>query len=169
MRHDFIYITLSIILVSFGFNSCRAKKNIERNSEVTERIERTERSVDSIRFAEKQDEKTERIGLTADQWYVKHTEFDSIGRVRSVSETWRNRRHSDMASEERTGRTVSVIVSGNEVIETDTSSIITQEYSNIQTDSRPVQGLEWFWVISSGVLILSIVIYLLFNKNEKWL
>ena len=168
MRHDFIYITLSVILVCVGFNSCRAKKDFERNTQISERTERTERSVDSTRNSENEYWKTERIGLTDDNIYIRTTEFDAEGRIRSISETWRDRRHSDMANEERSKESVSLSGSEKEIIEADTSTVIVNEKTKTTNDSRPVQGFEWFWAVASGILILSLVIYLLINKKNKW-
>ncbi|MDD4778908.1 MAG: hypothetical protein PHV53_11565 [Fermentimonas sp.] len=169
MRYGFIHIAVFALLVGVSFNSCRAKKDFERNTQISERTERTERSVDSTRNTETEHEKTERIGLTEDNFYIRTTEYDPEGRIRSISETWRDRRHSDMAYEERSKESVSLSGSEKEIVEADTSTVITNETLETTNDSRPVQGFEWFWTVASGVLILSLIIYQLINKKNKWL
>lgn len=169
MRYGIIRIAVFALLVGVSFNSCRAKKDFERNTQISKRTERTERSVDSTRTSDIENEKTERIGLTEDNFYIRTTEFDGEGRVRSISEAWRDRRHSDMANEERSKESVSLSGSEKEITETDTSTVIVDEISETTNDTRLVQGFEWFWAVASGVLILSLIIYQLINKKNKWL
>jgi hypothetical protein len=73
-----------------------------------------------------------------------------------------------MANEERSKESVSLSGSEKEIIEADTSTVIVNEKTKTTNDSRPVQGFEWFWAVASGILILSLVIYLLINKKNKW-
>lgn len=164
MKHDFIHIIIVALLVGVGFNSCRAKKDFERNTQISERVERIERSVDSARNSENEYSKTERIGLTEDNFYIRTTEYDTEGRIRSISETWRDRRHSDMANEERSKESISLSGSEKEIVESDTSSVIINEKTKTTNDSRPVQGVEWIWVILSIALIAAVVLYIIYNK-----
>lgn len=154
-------ILLMCLLSTIG---CRAKKDSSRHESYVMGSERIERRTDSIRTLEVVEERSERSGSEAEQSFTRVTEFDSTGSVRKVSETWWDRQQGDMASEERTERTVSV--EGSEIIiaDKDTVSVIAQETTKIDTDSRLIQGVEWIWVILSVVLITAVILYIIYNR-----
>lgn len=164
MKNGAIYHIISLLLVSFIVFGCRSTKNIERNEATKTGSLRIERSSDTIRTIEVRNQRSNRSVSELEQIYSRVTEFDSTGSVRRVSEEWRDRRYSDLADEERDERAFSVAVSEEEVITRDTASVTVQETIHSKTDSRPVQGADWFWVILSAVLILAVVIYIIYNK-----
>lgn len=164
MKNGAIYHIISLLLVSFIVFGCRSTKNIERNEATKTGSLRIERSSDTIRTIEVRNQRSNRSVSELEQIYSRVTEFDSTGSVRRVSEEWRDRRYSDLADEERDERAVSVAGSEEEVITRDTTSVIVRETIHNKTDSRPIQGADWFWVILSAVLILTVVIYLIYNK-----
>lgn len=164
MRHDFIHIIIVALLCSACFGGCRSKKDVQKNSETIGRYERIERVVDTTRTVGTEELKADRRGSEIDQSYIRVTEFDSTGTVRRIQETWRDRQRSDVATEERNTRTVSVVGESKEVIESDTSSTIVSEVVKVDTDSRPVQGIEWMWVVLSGALIVAVILYIIYNR-----
>ncbi|MDD4778833.1 MAG: hypothetical protein PHV53_11175, partial [Fermentimonas sp.] len=126
--------------------------------------QRIETVKDSIRVSTGTIESSERSGSEVDQSFIRITEFDSTGTVRRIQETWRDRQRIDLVAEERSGRTVSVKNTDQQITIRDTTSTITNEVKEVNTDSRPIQGLEWFWVVLSGVLVLTVIIYIIYNR-----
>lgn len=172
MKHDFknifnhnsVLISTIILLALLSLVGCRTKRNTSRYELHTVGSERVERLTDSIRIVEDNQQTTERSGSEVDQSFIRITEFDSTGTVRRIQETWRDRQRIDLVAEERSGRTVSVKNTDQQITIRDTTSTITNEVKEVNTDSRPIQGFEWFWVVLSGVLVLTVIIYIIYNR-----
>ena len=164
MRYDFIHIIAITLLCSVVFSSCRAKKDLQRNEETNSRSERVERFVDTTRVTAVEEQRTDKRGSEVERQYTRTTEYDTTGRVQAVSETWRDRRLSNVSSEERDARTVSVAGMSVDIIERDTSTTIISEVVKVDTDSRLIQGAEWFWIILSLILIATVIIYIIYNR-----
>lgn len=164
MRYDFIHIIAVALLCCVSLNSCRAKKSIQRTEETTSRTERVERSVDTTRVTAVEEQIFERSGSETEQSYIRVTEFDSTGSVRKVSETWRDRQLSRLDTKERHARTVSIAGVSEDIVVSDTSSTVVNEVVKVDTDSRPVQGIEWLWVVLSIALIVAVILYIIYNK-----
>jgi|JMBX01.1.fsa_nt_gb hypothetical protein len=164
MRYDFIHIIAVALLCCVSLNSCRAKKDIQRNEETTSRTERVERFVDTTRVTAVDEERSERSGSEVEHTFTRVTEFDSTGSIRKVSETWRDRQLSRLDTKERHARTVSIAGVSEDIIVSDTSSTVVNEMVKVDTDSRPVQGIEWLWVVLSVALIASVVLYIIYNR-----
>ncbi len=145
---------------------CRAKKNTSRHESYVVGSERVERRTDSIRTLEIVEERSERSGSEFERQYTRTTEYDIEGAIRRISETWWDRQQGDMASEERTERIVSVEGSDTNITAKDTVSAVAQETTKIDTDSRPIQGVEWIWVILSVVLISAVILYIINNRRK---
>lgn len=166
MRHDILHITLSIILLGVGFSGCKSNRVIQKHETSRTDYQRIETVKDSIRVSTGTIESSERSGSEVDQTFTRVTEFDSTGTVRRVQETWRDRQRIDLVTEERSGRTVSVKNTDQQITIRDTTSTITNEVIEVNTDSRPIQGFEWFWVVLSGVLVLAVIIYIIYNRTK---
>lgn len=172
MRYDFrniinrFYLLAGVFLLMclLSLIGCRAKKDSSRHESYVMGSERTERRTDSIRTLEVVEERSERSGSEVERQYTRTTEYDTTGRVQAVSETWRDRRLSNVSSEERDARTVSVAGMSVDIIERDTSTTIISEVVKVDTDSRPIQGAEWFWIILSSILIATVIIYIIYNR-----
>ena len=168
-HHVSIYYIVIAVCLGVSLGGCRAKKNVQKTQVDTTVVEKVERYSDSTRTAERT---TEHATFTRDdneRSYTRTTEFDSTGVVRRVSEEWRDRRSADVAVRDNESETISITGSEKHVVETDSSSAVLQETKDLQSDSRPVQGAEWLWVIVGGALILSIVIFFIIRKNNnKW-
>lgn len=164
MRYDLIHIIAIALLCCFAFNGCRAKKNIEKNETTVERTERVERTVDTTRTMETEEFKTERSGSESEQVFTRVIEYDTTGRVQRISETWRDRQQGSLVVQERSAQAVSLTGESKEIIERDTTATVMNETVKINADSRPVQGVEWIWVILSIALIAAVVLYIIYNK-----
>jgi hypothetical protein len=104
-------------------------------------------------------------GSEIEQIYTKITDYDSSGTIiRRVSEEWMDRQSADMAIRDRRKEAVSIMGKSMIIEERDTSHVSINEITNTDTDSRLIQGNEWIWVILSIALILTVVIYIIYNK-----
>ncbi|MDD4778822.1 MAG: hypothetical protein PHV53_11120 [Fermentimonas sp.] len=166
MRHDILHITLCIIILGVGFSGCRASKTIQRDQTIQTNTEKFESINESVNSEAVTAESSDRSGSEVNQSYTRITEFDSAGTVRRVQETWRDRQRIDLVTEERTVRTVSVAEKNQQITIRDTTSTVTNEVVEVKTDSRPIQGFEWFWTVLSGVLILAVIIYIIYNRRK---
>ncbi|MDD4698043.1 MAG: hypothetical protein PHR52_10975 [Fermentimonas sp.] len=164
MRNDIIHITLSIILIGIGFSGCRTSKSIQRDKTIQTGSYTIDRRTEALRVTDEVYEGTKREGSETEQSYTKITEYDTTGSVQRVSETWRDRRLSNLVTEERDARTFSVSNSEQQISIKDSADIRVSETSHTTTDSRPVQGVEWIWVILSVVLISSVILYIIYNR-----
>lgn len=172
MNHDIrniinrnsLLIGVIAVLVLLLLTSCRSSKSTFRNGSYAMAVERVERRLDSIRIVESTTQRSEHSGSEAERVFSRVTEYDSTGTIRSVQETWRDRRLSNVSSEERDTRTVSVANTDEHIFTRDTVHVVVSETSQIKSDSRPVQGYEWFWIILSIVLIATVIIYIIYNR-----
>jgi uncharacterized protein YcfL len=163
-NHNGVLISTIILLALLSLVGCRTKRNTSRYEIHNAGSERVERLTDSIRIVEDSQQTTERSGSETDQSFTRVTEFDSTGTVRRIQETWRDRQRIDVVTKERFGRTVSVAETNQQIIIRDTASTVTNEVAEVKTDSRPIQGFEWFWIVLSGVLVLTVIIYIIYNR-----
>ena len=108
--------------------------------------------------------KTERSGSESEQVFTRVIEYDTTGRVQRISETWRDRQQGSLVVQERSAQAVSLTGESKEIIERDTTATVMNETVKVNTDSRPVQGVEWIWVILSIALIAAVVLYIIYNK-----
>lgn len=159
--YNFVGVAIIFLLVCSG---CRGIRVSSRNQTKTSRTERVERSVESTRSTELEEQRAEHRGSEAERVFTRTTEYDSTGSIQRVSETWRDRRLSNVSAEERTTRVVSIDSTETNIVTHDTTSVIVQEKTSIENDSRPIQGFEWVWVILTLTLLISVAIYILVNR-----
>lgn len=162
-RNSLLIVVLAL-LVLLLLTSCRSSKSTSRNGSYAMAVERVERRLDSIRVMESTAERSKHSGQEAERVFTRTTEYDTTGAIRSVQETWRDRQLFNVSTNERAGRIVSVTNSDEQVIQKDTAHAIITETSHIKSDSRPVQGIEWVWVILSVVLIAAVILYIIYNR-----
>lgn len=161
MRHGFF---LFFLIALIGLSGCKARKNTVRTSETATKTQTQTRSIDTARVvleAEFHTEETQQIHETTDRETI---HLDTLGRVRTII-------RESVRTETRTrrndrGQGSAVSVTGK----TDSAATVEQTHQTgyrsdaTVTDSRPVQGFEWFWVIVTGSLVLIAVIYVIIRK-----
>ena len=156
-------VTTSLLLSAvFSFTSCKSHKNISTEN-------RTSKEVDNISESIYTQIETRRAGAHLKKEisenikeYIRTTDFDSTGNIRSVSETWREIGRADMAVRNDSSGAISVINKIDSIINIETAHEVKNEKQDIKTDQRPVQGSEWMWVILGiGVIAAVLVIFLL--------
>ncbi|SRR5690554_230764 len=161
MKHGAIHIIVGALALCLMANGCRAKKNISRNEEFQTRIERIEQSNDSARIEARKTEKDVQRSEQSDLSYTRVTEYDSTGSiVRRVSETWRDGRLSHFSLQDNRAETISVTGNEKEVVERDTSLRVNTEVIATTTDTRPVQGFEWAWIIIGAFVVIGLIVFL---------
>lgn len=157
------FFSLFLILVP----GCKTKKNVQRESTFEQSVERVESTIDKSITAQ---EAGSAVSIKTDQdirEFNRTTNFDSTGNVSSISETWRETGSSQLALRNDSTRNISL----NNVVNTDSSSDQSQSSSteiiDQSADSRPVQGIEWVWVILSAALVIAVAIYVIVNRKSK--
>jgi hypothetical protein len=147
---------------------CRTQKDVQRGETTNRVYERNEQIKDVTRLEVRGVETSERSGFEINKSYIRVTEFDTTGAIRSISEAWGDRQRSDMATEERTARAVSMNEKEQDVAERDSSSTIINETVHSKADSRPIQGSEWGWVIITGAVILVSCILIIAKRRKRF-
>lgn len=166
MKYGFIHIIIGTLLISVVSVSCRVSRNSEKTETIREASERIEHSVDSSRENSIETELGNLRIDESDEYYLRITEFDVDGAIRRIQEQWRNRRSTNVADWNRQQESVSLSGSEKKVIEKDSSYTAIQETKHVQSDSRPVQGFEWFWIVLVSGILLAIAIYFIIKKKK---
>ncbi len=153
-----------ILLFTSCLTACKTRRNVVVNEKVSGRIERVELRKDTSRVismvsADVDTEKNEKKVIRREI-----TSYDTLGRVREVV-----REDIEQITGERCvskGKEQTVAVSGTEsTIETKVDSVKESSFTDkTTTDTRTVQGVEWFWVILSVGLIMAMAIIVLIKK-----
>lgn len=158
-------LTLLIMCLLFAFSSCKTKKNIQSR---TEFYTASENNISSKSTAVIADTASIQIhvkdSLTQTE-YSRKFEFDTIGNIRSVSETWRNTGRTQLSAQQYGQRTISLESKNDSSATVETSRVASHEKTNETNDSRLVQGREWFWIILGGFAVLSISGYFILERN----
>lgn len=131
-------------------------------------MEKIERSQDTLRLQTTSTSTTTRQLHDLENDYSRIIEFDSLGRVHRVSEAWRDRRSSDLSLQDNRTDRLSLSGSSSEIIKRDSSTATVHETIHVNTDSRPVQGMEWIWVILSIVLVVAVIIHRVIERKKLW-
>ena len=165
MRHDF---TLRIFIVACLFGlllvACKSKKHITTDIDTQTGTVRIERVVDTTRTVETATERSDVSGSEVEQSYTRTTEYDTSGVVRRVQEEWRDRQRADVALRDKLQETVSVTGRDALIEVRDSSRTVSNEEKRSDVDTRPVQGIEWLWVIIGLVVVLGIVGLIIYRR-----
>lgn len=160
MRHGVYILHALVILAIVVLGSCNARKTAQKNSRSFRTDQHIEHSIEKEIKSEKAGTDI-RIEAKEDAWeFSRTTDIDTAGNIRRVQETWRGTGRSELALLRDSSRTVSV--TDSEIIVQDKDSVIlyNEEETIHDSDSRPVQGFEWFWVVIGAGLLLLLIIFL---------
>lgn len=161
MRYDKILFAfiLACILILYG---CKSRQEITRSVTDQTRIERTETAVDTSRTIVSDKEAVSRETGESEDIYTRTQHYDTLGNLRTIQETWRSIGRFELALRERSASYISINGMGAITSEFDSSTVVTTEQVKNSSDSRPVQGIEWMWVIAGvGLLIFILIMYLI--------
>ncbi len=161
MRYDkilFVCILACILILS----GCKSRQEITRSVKDQTRIERTETAVDTSRTIVSDKEAVNRETEESEDIYTRTQHYDTLGNLRTIQETWRSIGRFELALRERSASYISINGMGAVTSESDRSTVVTSEQVKNSSDSRPVQGIEWMWVIAGvGLLIFILIMYLI--------
>lgn len=142
------------------FCSCRSSKH--DNYSFSEQIKKND-SLSSVRrdssasVSETNDRSTV---VTKERQYLRSVSFDSLGRISNIQESWRD--YGSGRMDESKGRQGTVSVSAETAQQKSTSGSYTKASgeSESNTDSRPVQGVEWGYIALAALFVFNIIRYL---------
>lgn len=149
------FLLLACLLVLPG---CKIRREVARVVTDQTRIERTETAVDTSRTVINAKETISSQADESEEIYTRTQHFDSLGNIRTIQETWRAIGRTELALHERSGSYLSLNGMSAVTTERDSSLVTVVEREDHRADSRPVQGIEWIWVIVGGGLFIFIVI-----------
>lgn len=162
-RHIFISVLLCILVIAL-FSTCRSRKNVVRTESNQARTERVETKTDTSRVITRtvaDMEESVSIQETTDRETI---HLDSIGRVRTIVRESVKKETGQRRTDRGQGSVVSITGKSDSITSQETLNATSQEKQDIKTDSRPVQGAEWMWVILSIGTIAAIAILFFIRK-----
>lgn len=166
MRHGIIHITFVFLFLGI-LAGCNAQKRMSRNAEAQVRTERTETETADSRVKEKSQTDISTQTNEQDRTYVRITEYDSTGYVRRIQEEWRDIGRSQLFVLDQSRHHISIDGMTAVTVERDNSHSVSIENEKTSSDSRPVQGIEWLWVILGVIITVTIIGYIII-KSKKW-
>ena len=162
-RHIFISVLLCILVIAL-FSTCRSRKNVVRNESNQARTERVETKTDTSRVITRtvaDMEESVSIQETTDRETI---HLDDSGRVRTIVRESVKKETGQRRTDRGQGSVVSITGKSDSITSQETLNATSQEKQDIKTDSRPVQGAEWMWVILSIGTIAAIAILFFIRK-----
>ena len=148
-------ILLASLLVLSG---CKVRSEVARVVTDQTRVERTGAAVDTSRTIINAQETISSQADESEEIYTRTQHFDSLGNIRTIQETWRAIGRTELALHERSGSYLSLNGMSAVTTERDSSLVTVVEREDHRADSRPVQGIEWIWVIVGGGLLFLFII-----------
>ena len=159
------YALIIILLMCFG---CRSSRNttdthISDHSSQT----KTEVSNETISLQSSVLATTRTATDTNIREYFKTTLFNADGSISEVQEQWRDTRRNELA--DSTGQRSDVSgINRNDSTSTEVDTDIEVKQTNqSHNDSRPVQGVEWFYIACVGGAVLLIITIIIWRKIKK--
>lgn len=146
-----------IILIILCFPSCRSNRNVDRTMQEESKVETVEstHSKDSSHVVREFEGSNTKI--TNEQRYIRTTQFNPDGSIRCLREEWRGIGSIELA--DGRGRSSEVSVSEQKTDSTYKRELKKVGFEKLKsfTDTRPVQGSEWLWILLAvGIIGLGI-------------
>ncbi len=162
MKHGtFLFILALLVLVS----GCRARKNIVRKTETTTAVERVEVKTDTSRTTTTVVTSVDAKDSLRETTERETIHLDTLGRIRTIIRESVRKEAGSGRTYRGQGTIVSVTGKTDSVSSVETLHATSQEITETKTDSRPVQGAEWLWVMLGSIIAIGVII--LFIKKVK--
>ena len=163
MRHYVIYIIICLFLCA-----CGSRKQ-SSHAEYTERVSATQTQIgtETIQSQATDSFETSKSINTDVSEYLKVTMFGDSGRISQIQETWRNTRSDELESGTRRASALSVAERKDSARSEQKGDVATAQDVKISTDTRAVQGVEWFYVILSLSAVVALVIAVIYSRLKK--
>lgn len=163
MKYDTLYI-IFFIFISLIFFGCEAKKNIARSVDVQTVTSHTETVIDTTRVFEQSQNDVQEANRIESDTYREIVSFDTLGRIQSFVREYTALQTQQGRIYKGQGQTVSLSGLSTITIEKDTSSMIQTETVKQSSDSRPIKGVEWLFVVV-GLTIVFCVVYFISKRK----
>ncbi len=153
-----------LLILCVVFSACRSSRSLDSNvSELHQDESFYTRAESGNKTVESQ--YSDSVFKQRDEnRYLRTLEFNPDGSIRSLSEEWRNIGSSELAlSGGRSSETSDKKVKESEARNSE-NQFQEQKKETVKTDSRPVQGSEWFWIIISLAAVGGVVLFIIKRK-----
>lgn len=159
----FVFVVGCFCLTTI-LGGCKTKRNIVKseNTQVTSKTYTAKTDTSRVITRTVADmEESVSIHETTDRETI---HLDSIGRVRTIVRESVKKETGQRRTDRGQGSVVSITGKSDSITSQETLNATSQEKQDIKTDSRPVQGAEWMWVILSIGTIAAIAILFFIRK-----
>lgn len=159
----FVFVVGCFCLTTI-LGGCKTKRNIVKseNTQVTSKTYAAKTDTSRVITRTVADmEESVSIHETTDRETI---HLDSIGRVRTIVRESVKKETGQRRTDRGQGSVVSITGKSDSITSQETLNATSQEKQDIKTDSRPVQGAEWMWVILSIGTIAAIAILFFIRK-----
>lgn len=164
-KNVFVFVVGCFCLTTI-LGGCKTKRNIVKseNTQVTSKTYAAKTDTSRVITRTVADmEESVVIQETTDRETI---HLDDSGRVRTIVRESVKKETGQRRTDRGQGSVVSITGKSDSITSQETLNATSQEKQDIKTDSRPVQGAEWMWVILSIGTIAAIAI-LFFLKKVK--
>lgn len=162
-KNVFVFVVGCFCLTNI-LGGCKTKRNIVKseNTQVTSKTYAAKTDTSRVITRTVADmEESVSIQETTDRETI---HLDSIGRVRTIIRESVKKETGQRRTDRGQGSVVSITGKSDSITSQETLNATSQEKQDIKTDSRPVQGAEWMWVILSIGTIAAIAILFFIRK-----
>lgn len=162
-KNVFVFVVGCFCLTTI-LGGCKTKRNIVKseNTQVTSKTYAAKTDTSRVITRTVADmEESVVIQETTDRETI---HLDSIGRVRTIVRESVKKETGQRRTDRGQGSVVSITGKSDSITSQETLNATSQEKQDIKTDSRPVQGAEWMWVILSIGTIAAIAILFFIRK-----
>lgn len=159
----FVFVVGCFCLTTI-LGGCKTKRNIVKseNTQVTSKTYAAKTDTSRVITRTVADmEESVVVQETTDRETI---HLDSIGRVRTIVRESVKKETGQRRTDRGQGSVVSITGKSDSITSQETLNATSQEKQDIKTDSRPVQGAEWMWVILSIGTIAAIAILFFIRK-----
>lgn len=163
MKYDTLYI-IFFIFIPLIFFGCEAKKNIARSVDVQTVTSHTETVIDTTRVIAQSQLDIQEANHVETETYREIIGYDTLGRVLSFVREYTASQTRQGWIHRGQGSVVSLSGLSTITTEKDTSSMIQTETVKQSSDSRPIKGVEWLFVVV-GLTIVFCVVYFISKRK----
>lgn len=159
----FVFVVGCFCLTTI-LGGCKTKRNIVKseNTQVTSKTYAAKTDTSRVITRTVADmEESVVVQETTDRETI---HLDSTGRVRTIVRESIKKETGQRRTDRGQGSVVSITGKSDSITSQETLNATSQEKQDIKTDSRPVQGAEWMWVILSIGTIAAIAILFFIRK-----
>ena len=160
------YVLTYIILLACCF-ACRSNKLVDSSYQEESTFANQSYTAGKDSTAKESSRKDTSGKIGVDNQFCTITEFDSTGRILRILEWGRNTRSAELDVSDRRSSALHVGTKETREKSEGTLNIQEQIQEEVKTDSRPVQGFEWLYIIIP--VVIGLLVFLLIKYRKKWL